>query len=43
MKTYKQQVEEAEELANLNLAKYRTLQLQLDDAEVRRSLSVASR
>lgn len=31
----KKQVEEAEELANLNLQKYRQLQHQLDDAEER--------
>lgn len=35
MKTQKKQLEEAEEVANLNLQKYRQLQHQLTDAEER--------
>ena len=34
-KTYKRQIEEAEEIAALNLAKYRKLQTELEDAEDR--------
>merc|ERR1712021_216985 len=39
MKTYKKQIEEAEEIAALNLAKYRQAQGQLGDAEERADLN----
>merc|ERR1719474_820512 len=35
IKTYKRQVEEAEEIAAVNLAKYRKVQNELEDAEER--------
>ena len=37
MKVYKRQVEEAEELASVNLAKFRKVQHELEDAEDRAS------
>merc|ERR1719382_1297338 len=39
IKTYKKQIEEAEEIAALNLAKYRQVQAQLADAEERADLN----
>jgi len=39
LKAYKRQAEEAEEVANVNLAKYRQLQQQLGDAEERAELA----
>ncbi|TSK14601.1 Myosin-16 [Bagarius yarrelli] len=39
MKTYKRQVEEAEEQANVNLAKYRKTVHELDDAEERADIA----
>ena len=39
LKTYKQQIEEAEEIAALNLAKYRNAHAQLADAEERADLN----
>lgn len=35
IKTYKRQVEEAEEIAAINLAKYRKIQHEIEDAEER--------
>lgn len=35
IKTYKRQVEEAEEIAAINLAKYRKIQHEIEDAEAR--------
>uniref|UniRef100_H2YH59 Myosin tail domain-containing protein n=1 Tax=Ciona savignyi TaxID=51511 RepID=H2YH59_CIOSA len=42
VKTYKRQCEETEEQANLNLAKYRKLQHELDDAEERAEIAESS-
>nr|XP_018670545.1 myosin-7 [Ciona intestinalis] len=42
VKTYKRQCEETEEQANLNLAKYRKLQHELDDAEERAEVAESS-
>ena len=39
MKSYKMQLEEAEEIAALNLAKYRKVQQELEQAEMRANLS----
>jgi len=39
IKTYKRQIEEAEEIAALNLAKFRKVQQELEDAEERADLS----
>ena len=39
MKTYKKQVEDAEEIAALNLAKYRKAQSDVEEAEERANLS----
>lgn len=39
IKTYKRQIEEAEEIAALNLAKYRKVQQELEDAEERADMS----
>merc|ERR1712062_663950 len=39
IKTYKQQIEEAEEIAALNLAKYRKAQQELEEAEERSNLA----
>jgi len=39
IKTYKHQVEEAEEIAAINLAKYRKVQHELEDAEERADMS----
>merc|ERR1712224_601959 len=39
IKTYKKQIEEAEEIAALNLAKFRQVQAQLGDAEERADLN----
>jgi len=39
LKTYKRQIEEAEEIAALNLAKYRKVQQELEDAEERADMS----
>jgi len=39
IKTYKRQVEEAEEIAAINLAKYRKVQHELEDAEERADMS----
>ena len=36
---YRRQLEEAEEIATLNLAKYRKAQQELEEAEVRANLS----
>merc|ERR1711890_141783 len=42
-KTYKQQIEEAEEIAALNLAKFRKAQQELEEAEERASLLLSSK
>merc|ERR1719369_980110 len=42
IKTYKKQIEEAEEIAALNLAKYRKAQQELEEAEERSKLAGAS-
>merc|ERR1712201_21728 len=42
IKTYKQQIEEAEEIAALNLAKYRKAQQELEETEERSKLAEAS-
>ncbi|CAG2223441.1 MYH6_7 [Mytilus edulis] len=42
VKTFKRQVEEAEEIAAINLAKYRKVQAELEDAEERAESSEAS-
>ena len=42
IKTYKQQIEEAEEIAALNLAKFRQAQAQLTDSEARADLNEQS-
>ncbi|MDK0897247.1 hypothetical protein P5F29_15805, partial [Clostridium perfringens] len=39
IKTYKRQVEEAEEIAAINLAKYRKVQHELEEAEERADMS----
>merc|ERR1711997_927711 len=39
IKTYKNQIEEAEEIAALNLAKYRKAQQELEEAEERSNLA----
>merc|ERR1712150_359808 len=39
IKTYKRQVEEAEEIAAVNLAKYRKVQHELEDAEERADMA----
>ena len=39
MKTYKKQIEEAEEIAALNLAKFRKVQADLEEAEERADLT----
>merc|ERR1719479_499995 len=39
IKTYKKQIEEAEEIASLNLAKYRTVMARLSDAEEQADLN----
>merc|ERR1711893_322224 len=39
MKVYKRQVEEAEEIAAVNLAKYRKVQHELEDAEERADMA----
>ena len=39
VKTYKRQAEEAEEVANSNLSKYRKLQHELDEAEERADMA----
>merc|ERR1712178_229971 len=39
VKTYKRQAEEAEEVANQNLSKYRKLQHELDEAEERADMA----
>ena len=39
IKTYKQQIEEAEEIAALNLAKFRKAQQELEEAEERAKLA----
>ena len=39
MKTYKKQIEEAEEIAALNLAKFRKVQADLEEAEERADLN----
>merc|ERR1712047_130462 len=39
IKTYKRQVEEAEEIAAINLAKYRKVQQELEDAEERADMA----
>ena len=39
IKTYKQQIEEAEEIAALNLAKYRKAQQELEEADERTKLA----
>lgn len=39
MKSYKKQIEEAEEIAALNLAKYRKVQSELEQAEGRADLN----
>merc|ERR1712029_591584 len=41
IKTYKQQIEEAEEIAALNLAKYRKAQQELEETEERSKLAEA--
>merc|ERR1711973_713006 len=40
MKTYKQQIEEAEEIAALNLAKFRKAQQELEETEERAKLAM---
>merc|ERR1712121_153946 len=42
IKTYKRQVEEAEEIAAMNLAKYRKVQHELEDAEERADVAEGS-
>jgi len=42
IKTYKRQIEEAEEIAALNLAKYRKAQTDLEDAEERSEVNDAA-
>ena len=42
IKTYKQQIEEAEEIAALNLAKFRKAQQELEETNERASLSEMS-
>merc|ERR1711937_950493 len=42
IKTYKRQAEEAEEVANQNLSKYRKLQHELDEAEERADMAESS-
>merc|ERR1712147_276909 len=42
VKTYKRQAEEAEEVANQNLSKYRKLQHELDEAEERADMAESS-
>merc|ERR1711912_144741 len=42
VKTYKRQAEEAEEVANSNLSKYRKLQHELDEAEERADMAESS-
>merc|ERR1712224_587524 len=39
IKTYKRQVEEAEEIAAINLAKYRKVQVELEDSEERADMA----
>ena len=39
IKSYKKQIEEAEEIAALNLAKFRTVQNELSDAEGRADIN----
>ena len=39
IKTYKRQIEEAEEIAALNLAKFRKVQQELEDAEERADMA----
>jgi len=41
IKTYKQQIEEAEEIAALNLAKYRKAQQELEETEERSKMAEA--
>ena len=40
IKTYKQQIEEAEEIAALNLAKFRKAQQELEETEERAKLAM---
>ena len=42
IKTYKQQIEEAEEIAALNLAKFRKVQQELDETSERAALAEMS-
>ena len=42
IKTYKQQIEEAEEIAALNLAKFRKAQQELEETEERAKLADAN-
>merc|ERR1712242_486938 len=42
VKTYKRQAEEAEEVANCNLSKYRKMQHELDEAEERADMAESS-
>merc|ERR1712018_635765 len=42
LKTYKQQIEEAEEIAALNLAKFRKAQQELEETEERSKMAEAS-
>merc|ERR1712050_811609 len=42
IKTYKNQIEEAEEIAALNLAKYRKAQQELEETEERRKMAGAA-
>ena len=42
IKTYKKQIEEAEEIAALNLAKFRKAQQELEEAEERSKLAATS-
>jgi hypothetical protein len=41
IKTYKQQIEEAEEIAALNLAKFRKAQQELEEAEERTRMAAS--
>merc|ERR550534_1336211 len=43
IKTYKQQIEEAEEIAALNLAKFRKAQQELEEVEERAKLAPSSK
>merc|ERR1712226_1027714 len=42
VKTYKRQAQEAEELANVNLSKYRKMQHELDESEERADMAEAA-